>query len=160
MWPNQHYTTADSTLEGALSRLTGYIQDVPAQLSALPEETLLDMKPGKWSRKQLLGHLIDSALNNLKRFNEAQFGPEPYTFASYRQNELVVTNHYQNLPLDHLLTLWQALNRQIVHVVSDLPETARHRKVQVKGSDGPPRTLSWLIEDYVGHMEHHLQKLL
>lgn len=160
MWPDLHYTTADSTLERAMSRLTQHLQDVPARLSGLSEDEW-QQKPGrKWSKKELLGHLVDSALNNLKRFTEAQFGPEPYTFASYRQNELVMANAYQHLPADHLLTLWQSLNRQIAYVVGEIPEAARQRKVMVKGSDGPPRSLSWLIEDYVGHMEHHLETLL
>jgi hypothetical protein len=106
------------------------------------------------------GNRNKPALNNLKRFTEAQFGPEPYTFVSYRQNELVMVNAYQNLPAEHLLRLWQALNRQILYVVRDLPEAAQQRKVLVKGSDGPPHTLSWLIQDYVGHMEHHFRTLL
>lgn len=160
MWPDLHYTAADSTLERAISRLTQHIEDVPAKLSRLSEDEWQAKQPRKWSKKELLGHLVDSALNNLKRFTEAQFGPEPYTFSSYRQNELVMANAYQHLPADHLLTLWQSLNRQIVYVVGELPEAARQRKVMVKGSDGPPRSLSWLIEDYVGHMEHHLETLL
>lgn len=160
MWPDLHYTTADSTLERAITRLNQHIEDVPAQLSDLSDDEWQAKQPRKWSRKELLGHLVDSALNNLKRFTEAQFGPEPYTFSSYRQNELVMVNGYQNLPVDHLLILWQSLNRQIVYVVGELPESARQRKVMVKGSDGPPRSLSWLIEDYVGHMEHHLETLL
>lgn len=160
MWPDLHYTTADSTLERAMSRLSGHLQNVPTRLSGLSEDDWQQKINRKWSKKELLGHLVDSALNNLKRFTEAQFGPEPYTFASYRQNELVMANAYQHLPADHLLTLWQSLNRQIAYVVSQMPEAARQRKVIVKGSDGPPRSLSWLIEDYVGHMEHHLDTLL
>ena len=160
MWPDLHYTTADSTLERAMSRLTQHLQDVPARLSGLSEDEWQQKPSRKWSKKELLGHLVDSALNNLKRFTEAQFGPEPYTFASYRQNELVMANAYQHLPADHLLTLWQSLNRQIAYVVGEIPEAVRQRKVMVKGSDGPPRSLSWLIEDYVGHMEHHLETLL
>ena len=160
MWPDLHYTTADSTLERAMSRLSGHLQDVPTRLSGLSEDEWQQKLGRKWSKKELLGHLVDSALNNLKRFTEAQFGPEPYTFASYRQNELVMANAYQHLPADHLITLWQSLNRQIAYVVGEIPEADRQRKVMVKGSDGPPRSLSWLIEDYVGHMEHHLETLL
>ncbi len=117
MWPDLHYTTADSTLERATYRLTQHIEDVPARLSDLSEDEWQAKLPRKWSKKELLGHLVDSALNNLKRFTEAQFGPEPYTFASYRQNELVLANAYQHLPVEHLLTLWQSLNRQIVYVI-------------------------------------------
>jgi uncharacterized damage-inducible protein DinB len=160
MWPTLNYTPAESTLGNAVGRLNQYIEEVPARLSGLSEAEWQQKQARKWSRKELLGHLVDSALNNLKRFTEAQFGPEPYTFVSYRQNELVMVNAYQNLPAEHLLRLWQALNRQILYVVRDLPEAAQQRKVLVKGSDGPPHTLSWLIQDYVGHMEHHFRTLL
>jgi uncharacterized damage-inducible protein DinB len=160
MWPTLNYTPADSTLESAVARLAEHLEHVPAHLLALSEAEWQAKDPRKWSRKELLGHLVDSALNNLKRFTEAQFGPEPYVFASYRQNELVLANAYQNLPAEHLLTLWQALNRQILHVVSTLPPDKQQRKVMVKGSDGPPHTLTWLVQDYVGHMEHHFRTLL
>lgn len=160
MWPTLNYTPADSTLERAVSRLTQHIQEVPKHLASLSEAEWQERQARKWSKKELLGHLVDSALNNLKRFTEAQFGPEPYVFPSYRQNELVAVNAYQHLPAEHLLTLWQALNRQIVYVVGELPVATQQRKVMVKGSDGPPHTLAWLIQDYVGHMEHHFKTLL
>src|SRR6185503_17913101 len=106
----------------AVQQLGIHIETFPGKLKQISTEELLKRPaPGKWSKQEILGHLIDSAINNLKRFTEIQFLPQPYTVISYQQNELVLVNDYQNLPLQHLLDLWQSLNRQIVFVVKAIP---------------------------------------
>lgn len=143
----------------ALDRLRTYIVEVPDQLTALTESELTQHVPGKWSRKEILGHLIDSAINNLKRFTDAQFADEPYLIQSYNQNKLVVVNQYHQLPITHLLTLWASLNRQILYVVDAMPANTLTNPVHLNGSHDN-KSLAWLIEDYVLHMEHHLKTLL
>lgn len=159
MWPETNFTPENSTLPGALARLTEYTEAIPAQLSVLSDDDLLFQRPGKWSKKQVLGHLIDSARYNLERFTEAAFVHAPYQFGSYRQNELVVVNQYQTVPVAHLLQLWQSLNRQIVYVAQKL--TPEQLDCQLIHEDNPtkPFTLSWLIQDYVGHLDHHVKTL-
>ena len=106
----------------AMKQLETYIESFPIKLKQFSSEELLKRSAaGKWSAQEILGHLIDSAVNNLKRFTEIQFLSQPYTVISYRQNELVIVNDYQNLPLQHLLDLWQSLNRQIVFVGKNIP---------------------------------------
>src|SRR6187200_1391748 len=106
----------------AMQQLEIHISTFPGKMKQLASEDLLRrLAPGKWSKQEILGHLIDSAINNLKRFTEIQFLPRPYIIISYRQNELIPVNDYQNLPLQHLLDLWQSLNRQIVFVVKAIP---------------------------------------
>ncbi|MBV9988227.1 MAG: DinB family protein, partial [Chitinophagaceae bacterium] len=116
--------------------------------------------PGKWSRKQLLGHLVDSAINNLKRFTDAQIQEQPYTVISYKQNELVALNNYQELPLAHLLQLWQSLNRQIIYVCRLIPEQKLMHPVDPQYEKTGTQTLAWLICDYVAHMQHHVKQML
>lgn len=144
----------------SLDRLRGHLVEVPARLTSLPEAQLMDKPPGKWSRQEILGHLIDSAINNLKRFTDAQFSESPYLIQSYNQDELVRVNQYQFLPLNHLLTLWQSLNRQILYVTESLPDHVFTKQIQVSQFKAEPKTLAWLIDDYVVHLEHHLKKLL
>ncbi|WP_461043252.1 DinB family protein [Spirosoma harenae] len=147
------------------NRLSNYIVEVPKKLSALSYEELTGHVPGKWSRKQVLGHLIDSAINNLKRFTDAQFAPEPYQVIPYNQNQLVVINRYQDLPVEHLLSLWASLNQQILFVANGASAETLDRKIK-PGNDNQAtdsceiKTLGWLIEDYVIHLEHHLKTLL
>ena len=144
----------------ALDRLRNHIAEVPSRLAIRSTGELTGKAPGKWSRKEILGHLIDSAINNLKRFTDAQFADGPYQIQSYNQNQLVVVNHYQDLPLEHLVTLWQSLNTQIVYVAEAIPSETLARPLQLTTSNSTDHTLGWLIEDYVAHLEHHLKTLL
>jgi DinB superfamily len=144
----------------AMQQLEIYIETFPIKLKQFSSEELLKRSaPGKWSTQEILGHLIDSAVNNLKRFTEIQFLPQPYTIISYNQNELVIVNDYQNLPLQHLLDLWQVLNRQIVLVVKNIPVEKLDYPVDPQYEGKELKTLSWIICDYVAHMEHHFQQI-
>ncbi|GAB3786247.1 DinB family protein [Spirosoma horti] len=144
----------------ALDRLTTYIDQIPTGLRHLPEAQITSQQPGKWSRKEILGHLIDSAINNLKRFTDAQFANGSYLVQPYNQDELVRVNQYQHVPLEHLLVLWQSLNRQILVVIRVIPEDTLNQPIQFSQINTEPKTLEWLINDYVAHLEHHLKTLL
>ncbi|GAB3701647.1 hypothetical protein GCM10027592_30060 [Spirosoma flavus] len=143
-----------------LDRLRQHIIDIPIRLKAFSDTELTQHAPDKWSRKQILGHLIDSAINNLKRFTDAQFSEGTYQTTSYNQNQLVIVNQYQTLPLDHLLTLWSSLNTQILYVAEVIPDAKLAQSVQYNGVAAETYTLDWIIEDYVAHLEHHLKTLL
>src|SRR5688572_5242399 len=65
----------------------------------------------KWSKSEIMGHLIDSAINNLKRFTESQFSENPFLVTAYNQDELVKVNKYQARKFDDLLKLWCRLNK-------------------------------------------------
>ena len=148
-------------VESAMKQLQLHIQQVPLLFKEFTEQEVLQKPaPGKWSKKEILGHLIDSAINNLKRFTEVQFLPQPYHVDSYKQNELVEVNHYQDLPMNHMLDLWSALNKQIVYVVKSTPGKNFEIPVDPKYDNGAMRTLGWIICDYVGHMEHHLKQVI
>lgn len=137
-----------------LAALITYVREQYAHLTA--DELLVYPAPGKWSKQQVLGHLIDSAINNLKRFTEVQFSEQPYVIVPYRQNELVAVNHYQQLPWEHLLDLWMLLNRQIIFVVQNTPPDTLMYEVKPQYSHPGTQTLEWLICDYVAHMQRHL----
>ena len=147
-------------VSASMQQLEIHIKNFPVKLKELSTEELLKRPaPGKWSKKEIFGHLIDSAINNLKRFTEIQFLPQPYTVISYKQNELVIVNDYQNLPAQHLLDLWQALNRQIVMVVRNIPTGKLSYPVDPQYENKEIKTLSWIICDYVAHMEHHFKQI-
>ena len=144
----------------AMQQLEIYIESFPIKLKQFSSEELLKRSaPGKWSKQEIFGHLIDSAVNNLKRFTEIQILPQPYSVISYPQNELVIVNDYQNLPLQHLLDLWQTLNRQIVVVVKNIPTEKLDYPVDPQYESKELKTLSWIICDYVAHMEHHFRQI-
>jgi hypothetical protein len=154
------YVHAFIDVVAAMQQLEVHIETFPGKMNQFSSEELLRRPaPGKWSKQEILGHLVDSAVNNLKRFTEIQFLPQPYSVISYRQNELIVVNDYQNLPLDHLLDLWQALNRQIVFVVKRISDDKINYPVDPQYENREMKTFGWIICDYVAHMEHHFRQI-
>ncbi|WP_205508819.1 DinB family protein [Longitalea arenae] len=139
-------------------QLEKHIQVVPARFKQLPAETILKKPaPGKWSKQEILGHLIDSAINNLKRFTDSQYSSQPYMVVRYNQDALVLINRYQQSPAEHLLQLWQLLNRQVLTVLNNIP--ADKIAYTVITPSGEAKNLEWLAIDYVEHMEHHLRQI-
>ena len=160
MWEKNGYLENEVDTTSAMHQLEKFIESFPAKIKQFSSEELLHKPAGdKWSRQEILGHLIDSAINNLKRFTEIQFLAQPYVVVAYRQNELVIMNDYQNLPLNHLLDLWQALNRQIVFVVKNIAAEKLNYSVDPQYEIKEMKTLGWIICDYVAHMAHHFRQI-
>lgn len=113
--------------------------------------------PLVWSKKEILGHLIDSALNNLQRFTEIQFSEKPYIVRSYNPDALVIANNYQNKDKDALFQLWLQLNKQLVFIIQNL--SADTLKLQLILPNQETKDLKFLISDYIDHLEHHLNQL-
>jgi hypothetical protein len=125
-------------------------------LSQLTEEELgYRYDTGKWSRKEEIGHLIDSAQNNIRRFIEAQYQLATAPVV-YNQDEWVKRSSYDTYNAQDLIELWRLLNNHILHILQAMPE---HLYGSICLCD-EPRTLEWLAEDYCKHMEHHLQRIL
>ena len=123
--------------------------------------------PGKWSPKEIVGHLIDSASNNHQRFVRAQW-QDDLVFSGYGQAEWVSTQRYQEAPWRDLVTLWASFNRHMVRVMAAVPDSirtrarARHNLHEIAWRTVPqdePATLDDVMSDYVGHLQHHLRQI-
>ena len=158
-WAYDGFHKGEANVEPSLRRLHDYVHAMEGYFQEFTNEERLNQLPGKWSRQEILGHLIDSAINNLKRFTEIQFLPQPYRVIPYSQENLVVTNNYQHLPLSHLLTLWKALNQQIIYVADHIPKDKLDFPVDPGYQNKEIKTLGWIICDYVAHLEHHLAQI-
>ena len=117
--------------------------------------TTVTPEKGGWCARQILGHLIDSACNNHRRFVLAQ-SPDFTHYESYNQDEWVDRQRYDKVAWRDLVTLWTAYNRHLAHVISCVPDAAAAR--EVVGSGGAV-TLAWLMEDYVRHLRHHVDQI-
>lgn len=114
--------------------------------------------PEKWSKKEILGHLIDSGINNLQRFTEIQFSDKPYKIRNYNQDQLVKVNHYQAADINEIVNFWLAVNRRIVNLMKIQTETTLSYAIET--SEGQLADLRFLMIDYVDHLEHHLSQIM
>ncbi|HEY3835714.1 MAG TPA: DinB family protein [Bryobacteraceae bacterium] len=110
-----------------------------------------------WSRKEELGHLIDSASNNHLRFVRAALEPE-FHGLSYDQNGSVDVHGYQESSWSDLLEFWRRYNVLLAGLVARIPAGKLETPCRVGNSAAV--TLRFLIEDYVAHMQHHLDHIL
>ena len=119
-------------------------------------EASLRSAPDSWSKKEILGHLLDSAVNNHHRFVRAQQVKE-LTFPAYAQEHWVSSQGYTERPWLELVDLWRLYNRHLAHIISLISE--KKLAVMCVIGTNEPVSLGYLIEDYVVHMRHHLQEL-
>ncbi len=122
---------------------------------------------GKWCPKEIIGHLLDSANNNLARFVRLQ-ATDHLLFEPYAQEEWVGAQAYAEADWSALVELWSRYNVHIARVMDLVPDDARFRprkEHRPLGStyaplpaDGIP-TLDWLMRDYVEHLKHHLRQI-
>jgi hypothetical protein len=110
-----------------------------------------------WSKQEILGHLCDSAINNLKRFTDVQDATKPFVYFTYNQNHLVAVNQYNELAKQHLIDLYKAINHQILVLFNAVSED--NMNIKFEYSDGRIVTLKYVMNDYVDHMSHHLAQL-
>lgn len=147
------------------ARLRRDLLEAAPRLRALSEsEAERRPAPGKWSPKEVLGHLVDSASNNHQRFVRARF-QEDLVFPGYEQDDWVAAERWQERPWSEIVELWRLFNLHLAHVIECTPGAiARrahtrhnlHERAWRAIDPLEPATLAWFEEDYVLHLEHHL----
>jgi hypothetical protein len=151
-----------TTLRNAIEKSTPLLEKMS------DESTRARPAPGKWSPREIIGHLIDSASNNHQRFVRAQF-QDDLVFPGYSQDAWVSAQQYQDAPWDQLLMLWRSFNLHIARVMESVPTEerlrprTRHNLDEIASKAVPrdkPATLDYFMEDYVWHLQHHLDQII
>jgi hypothetical protein len=123
--------------------------------------------PGKWSAKEIMGHLIDSASNNHKRFVEAAL-KDDLIFSGYQQDGWVSIQNYQTSSWMNLVELWKLFNLHIAYLMMNIPgeikrrETTKHNLYNTAWQpvpEGEPASLDYFMRDYIGHLKHHINQI-
>lgn len=145
-------------MKDVIERLRKTLETAPARLLALGEAGARERPMAqKWSRKEILGHLIDSASNNHQRFVRAQLASE-LSFPPYDGDAWVATEGFQDEPWAALVGLWLAYNRHLLHVMGRVPADKLAHRCRV--AEDEPVALGDHMRGYVDHLEHHLAQIL
>lgn len=139
-----------------------------AALRALDDEASQQRPgPGKWSPREIVGHLVDSASNNHQRFVRGAVD-RTLVFTGYAQDAWVATQQYQASSWPELVTLWASYNRHLAHVMASIPEAVRRARHTAHNlneitfqqpASADAATLEYLMRDYVRHLQHHLRQI-
>lgn len=143
-------------IERAINRLGFIIETAPSILTQLSEESMSEKPlPNKWSKKEILGHLLDSATNNHHRFVRGQFENVPEI--RYDQEKWNQFNFYQKIDTKQLIEFWRIYNIQLIEIIKQIPAENLQREIRVGEQ---LLTMEFLISDYVEHLEHHLKQII
>lgn len=131
------------------------VNDYSAQLKNISMNDFSNKpNPAKWSKIEILGHLVDSALSNQRRFVVAQYEESPHIV--YKQDYWVTASGYQQYDTNELIQLWALINKHICHVLSNTPEHLWSRTCMTQDL----HTIEWLASDYIKHLKHHMHVIL
>ena len=158
-----------SLTEEILGDFRRTVEEASARLLSMTEdESRVRPRDEKWSAKETIGHLIDSASNNHQRFVRAQF-KDDLVFDGYAQEDWVRAQNYNEEPWPLLVGFWRHYNLHLAHVMASAPESARkaprarHNFQQIgfaPVSPEEPSTLEHLMLDYIEHLKSHLRQIL
>jgi DinB superfamily len=138
-------------------KLLSLVEAAEPRLRQISERgSIQPILPGGWSRKQVVGHLIDSTSNNHQRFVRAVLQTS-LDFPSYDPSGSVRVQAVQGADWKLLVSLWAAYNRYLAHVIAQLPASKSKTACRI-GSSGAV-TLEFLVTDYLTHLVHHLRQL-
>ena len=140
----------------------------PALLALDDAATIRRPSPGKWSPREIIGHLVDSASNNHQRFVRMR-DRDDLVVEGYEQDIWVAAQRYQDAPWAELVLLWMTYNRHLARLMAATPATDRdrvrhthnlHLRAYRPVAVDRPVTLGYFMNDYVDHLEHHLVQVL
>ncbi len=110
--------------------------------------------PGKWDRRQVLGHLVDSAQTNIRRFVVAQYEDTPHIV--YQQEQWVALSGYTDYNTTDLVQLWILLNKHMLHILRQFSPGMGKRLCRTESM----ASVDQLVPDYILHCRHHLHQVL
>ena len=133
------------------------VEEAAVRLRHLTEtEVTWDRGAGKWIKKEVLGHIIDSAVNNHQRFVRAQT-VDPFVWPGYDQQFWVSVHRYRDRPWAELVELWVGLNCHVAQIIEGVPPVRLSARCVI--GDAEPATLEWWMRDYLRHLRHHLAQI-
>jgi hypothetical protein len=144
-------------LEKSIQRLQYLCDSIPRLLENIDEQSFsFKSTPEKWSKKEILGHLIDSVTNNHHRIVRAQIEEIPKL--GWEQDLWNKFGYYNQIDSKQLITFWTSYNKQLIELLKLMPKENLQREF-ITGYD-KKFTIQEFIDDYLEHLEHHLKQIV
>ncbi len=142
-----------------IDQINKLVKDYTEKISSFSEEEFsAKPDPAKWSKKEIIGHLVDSAQNNIRRFIVGQYETNPHIV--YYQDKWVAIQDYQHYDTAALIQLWQLLNNHICIILKNMPQEMVERTCNCGNAKEELHSLDFLAKDYVDHHLHHLKQIV
>jgi hypothetical protein len=144
-------------IQNKINRLEFLTKIIPPLLYSMNDlEFKFKYNPDKWSKQEILGHLIDSASNNHHRFVRSQF--EDIPAITYDQDKWNRYNYYNKFDKEQLIEFWKSYNCQLLGLIKSIPLDDLSKMCNTGGQNN--YTIEFLFNDYVEHLEHHLKQII
>ncbi len=145
-------------MQQTANHLRKTIRQVLPFLKNITDETASQkLSPDKWSKKEIIGHLIDSACNNQQKFVRIMAQPH-LDFVGYDQDFWVNAQHYNTDSWTNLLKLWEFYNLHLAHVIENVNPKVLQNTITINGVG--LFSLEFIMKDYAEHLKHHLMQVL
>ncbi|MCL6260563.1 DinB family protein [Aquiflexum sp. TKW24L] len=119
------------------------------------EKSLLAYEPGKWTGKEVLGHIIDT--DRIMTFRALCFARgEKAALPGFDQDQYVATADFNSVLLSDLLEDFEQSRKALVTLTKNLPESSYTNIGNANGFKVSVRALIYII---AGHSQHHLNIL-
>ncbi len=111
--------------------------------------------------RQILGHLVDSASNNMHRVIHFQYRENPMSFPNYATNgnndRWIAIQNFQQEDWQNLIRLWKYTNLHLIHVIRNINQD-KLSNLWIS-DENTLISLRQNIEDYPPHLELHLKEI-
>jgi hypothetical protein len=160
-YPIKRFADSIENVSDIPSKIPGIIiktiEDFISRFGSLEEASASKKpQPDKWSKKEILGHLIDSASNNHQRFVRVQH-LKSLNIPGYEQQEWVKIQQYNSREWKELLSFWRLYNLHLAHIIGNMDEASLQDSITIGANE--PTTIGHIALDYVGHIQHHLLQI-
>ena len=140
-----------------LQRFSFLMDTVPQKLLSIPAVEFDHKADTKtWSKKEIIGHLIDRAANNHQRLVRTQYETLPHIV--YDPDQWNFLNGYQQMEGKTVIEFWTMYNKHLLELIKKIP--SENLLLECNTGDENNHTLGWIINDYLDHMEHHLKQVI
>jgi hypothetical protein len=142
--------------EEILPVLEGQLEEVLVRLRTIPEaRSEHRYAPGKWTIKEVVGHLADS--ERIFTYRALRFGRgDPAALPGFDENEYVPAMEAEGRTLADFIAEWADVRRATLALFRHLPPDAWQRRGTASGKPVSVRALAYII---AGHVRHHLEVL-